>query len=160
MSSEKATCAICDKKAVVIDHLHPYHQEMNRCKEHKGVPYTSPETTQEAITRLTAERDALRERCERLEAVLTEWQSLCNHWYREDVLERCGGNIIKELAHKTDAALKPDATTDERRRLERELKHWAILHRTQGGCWIHEMFNKAVDNLLAHEAEKGATDEQ
>jgi hypothetical protein len=27
-------CAKCDRPAYHLDHLAPYHQEMNRCKEH------------------------------------------------------------------------------------------------------------------------------
>lgn len=41
-------CAMCDRYAVVLDSLAPYHQENNRCREHVGKSRSEP------LTRLAA----------------------------------------------------------------------------------------------------------
>jgi hypothetical protein len=33
-------CCTCDKPAVSLDHLWPYHSEMNRCADHVDTPYS------------------------------------------------------------------------------------------------------------------------
>lgn len=33
-------CCMCEKPAVSLDHLWPYHSEMNRCADHFDTPYS------------------------------------------------------------------------------------------------------------------------
>jgi hypothetical protein len=84
------------------------------------------------LAAMTAERDALRERCERYQKALefyaepNSWRPEWNEWEGQATPHAPEAHTDK--GDKARAALQPDATTDERRRLEREkLERWQTL---------------------------------
>ena len=74
-----AICAHCDRPAIYIDHLWPYHAEMNKCNEHRRVVETmiSPiqfthhhETPQEELNRLERKIEEFRKWLEENNVIL------------------------------------------------------------------------------------------